>query len=102
MHASTYLSKILKNHGWGCCPKDEEKIIEPIHPNSIKELKSVTGPESEAEYKQLEVEECFSYQAVIRKLIFAYMICQPDIGYAVAELSKFSTTPAQCHYKAVK
>eukprot|EP00957_Ditylum_brightwellii_P123389 9408028-Ditylum_brightwellii.AAC.1 len=73
MHAPTYLSKILKNHGWECCPKDEEKIIEPIHPNSIKELELSTGPESEAE----------------------------NIGYAVTELSKLSTSPVQCHYKAV-
>eukprot|EP00957_Ditylum_brightwellii_P087576 6667110-Ditylum_brightwellii.AAC.2 len=82
MHASTYLSKILKNCGWECCPKDEAKSIEHIHPNSIKELESTTSPESEVECKQREAKE--------------------DIGYAVAELSKFSTTPAQCHHKAVK
>eukprot|EP00957_Ditylum_brightwellii_P053078 4024927-Ditylum_brightwellii.AAC.2 len=57
MHASTNLSKILKRHGWGCCPKEREKIVEPIHPNSIKELESSTGPESKAECKQLEVNE---------------------------------------------
>eukprot|EP00957_Ditylum_brightwellii_P070852 5384120-Ditylum_brightwellii.AAC.1 len=80
MHTTTYLSKTLKNHGWECCPKDEEKIIEPIHPNSIKELESSTGPEPEAESKQLEIGK----------------------GHAVAELSKSSTSPVQHHYKAVK
>eukprot|EP00957_Ditylum_brightwellii_P201977 15328028-Ditylum_brightwellii.AAC.1 len=40
-----------------CCPKDEEKIIKPIHLNSIKELELSTRPESEAESKQLEVDE---------------------------------------------
>eukprot|EP00957_Ditylum_brightwellii_P039552 2992154-Ditylum_brightwellii.AAC.1 len=101
MHATAYLTNILKNHGWECCPKDEEKIIEPIHPNSIKELESAARPESEAESKQLEADKGFSYQAAIGKLIFAYVICCPDIGYAVAELSIFSTSPAQCYYKAV-
>eukprot|EP00957_Ditylum_brightwellii_P082006 6235741-Ditylum_brightwellii.AAC.1 len=82
MHASTYLSKVLKNHGWECCPKDEEKIIEHTHPDSIKELESTTGPESEAECKQLKAEEGCSYQAAIGEVIFASAICHPDIGYA--------------------
>eukprot|EP00957_Ditylum_brightwellii_P138081 10526849-Ditylum_brightwellii.AAC.1 len=95
MHASTHLLKILKNHGWECCSNDEEKIIEPIHPNSIKKLESTTSPYSETECEQLKAEEGFSYQAAIKELIFSYVICYPDIGYAVAKLSKFSTMPAQ-------
>eukprot|EP00957_Ditylum_brightwellii_P134628 10263591-Ditylum_brightwellii.AAC.1 len=74
MYTSTYLSKILKNHGWECCPKDEKKIIEAIHPNSIKELEYSTSPESEAECKQLDAKEDFSYYAVIGNLIFVYVI----------------------------
>eukprot|EP00957_Ditylum_brightwellii_P210237 15364714-Ditylum_brightwellii.AAC.2 len=82
MHAKTYLSKILKNHGWECGTKEEDKIIEPIHPDSIKELETTVGPSFEAESNQLEAEE--------------------DIGYTIADLSKFSALPACCHYKAIK
>eukprot|EP00957_Ditylum_brightwellii_P068258 5181565-Ditylum_brightwellii.AAC.1 len=57
MHAITYLTNILKNHNWECCPKDEEKIIETIHPTSIKELESTARPDLEAESKQLEADE---------------------------------------------
>eukprot|EP00957_Ditylum_brightwellii_P170442 12973712-Ditylum_brightwellii.AAC.1 len=65
MHVKTYLSKILKNHGWGCGTKEEDTIIEPIHPDSIKELETTTGPTSEAERNQLEAEEGFSYCGAI-------------------------------------
>eukprot|EP00957_Ditylum_brightwellii_P171813 13079439-Ditylum_brightwellii.AAC.2 len=61
MYAKTYLSKILKNHGWECGRKEEEKIIEPIHPDSIKELETTVGSSSEAESNQLEAEEGFLY-----------------------------------------
>eukprot|EP00957_Ditylum_brightwellii_P046516 3530459-Ditylum_brightwellii.AAC.1 len=54
------------------------------------------------ESNQLEAEKGFSYYGAIGALIFAYIICRVDIGYAVAELSKFSESPACCHYKAVK
>eukprot|EP00957_Ditylum_brightwellii_P199707 15223857-Ditylum_brightwellii.AAC.1 len=82
MHAKKYLNKILKNHGWECGTKEEDKIIKPIHPNSIKELETTIDSSSEVESNQLGAEE--------------------DIGYAVAELSKFSASPACCHYKAIK
>eukprot|EP00957_Ditylum_brightwellii_P100512 7662657-Ditylum_brightwellii.AAC.1 len=74
MHAKTYLTRILKNHGWECGLKEENKIIKLIQPDSIKELETTTGPSSEAE----------------------------NIRYAVAKLSKFSTSPVCCHYKAIK
>eukprot|EP00957_Ditylum_brightwellii_P194435 14808088-Ditylum_brightwellii.AAC.2 len=102
MHAKTYLSKILKNHGWECRTKGGDKIIEPIHPDLIKKLETMIGPTSEAESNQLEAEEGFSYHDAIGSLIFAYVICHIDIGYAVAKLSKFSASPACCHCKVIK
>eukprot|EP00957_Ditylum_brightwellii_P123461 9413021-Ditylum_brightwellii.AAC.1 len=102
MHAKTYLSKILKNHGSECGTKEEDKIIKPIHSDSIKELETTIGPTSEAESNQLEAEEDFSYHGAIDELMFAYVIWRADIGYAVAEPSKFSALPACCHYKVIK
>eukprot|EP00957_Ditylum_brightwellii_P071369 5425597-Ditylum_brightwellii.AAC.1 len=74
----------------------------PIHPDSVKELENAIGPEDDKEAIKLANEEGFSYQATIGKLLFIYVICRPDIGYTVAELSKFSNKPAQCHYKTIK
>ena len=34
--------------------------------------------------------------------MYAYITCRPDIGYSVTTLSKFSTAPAEYHYKLLK
>eukprot|EP00957_Ditylum_brightwellii_P191091 14550092-Ditylum_brightwellii.AAC.1 len=102
MHAKNYLSKIPKNHGWECRTKEEDKIIKPIHPDLIKELETMINPTFEAESNQLAPEEDFFYYGTIGKFIFSYVICHTNIGYMVAELSKFSASPACCHYKVTK
>ena len=32
IHSSTYIDKILENHGWTTSNRDDSNIIEPIHP----------------------------------------------------------------------
>ena len=44
----------------------------------------------------------FSYQSSIGELLFAYVLCRSDIGYAMAQLYKFNRNPAECHYILVK
>ena len=39
---------------------------------------------------------------ILGELMYAYITCQPDIGYAVTTLSKFSTSPSAYHYKLLK
>eukprot|EP00957_Ditylum_brightwellii_P069189 5253942-Ditylum_brightwellii.AAC.1 len=82
--------------------QNEETLIEPIHPKSVKELENTVGPDDLKEATKLANKEGFSYRAAIGKLLFAYVICRPDIGYSVAELSKSSNKPAKSHYKAIK
>ena len=35
-------------------------------------------------------------------MIYTYVICRVDIGYAVTKLASYSDRPAACHYRAVK
>ena len=57
------------------------------------------GPrEGAAEYVILEKKVGFSYRSVLGELMYAYMTCYPDIGYAVTILSKFSTCPTRLRY----
>ena len=102
MHAQSYIAKILENHGWSAAGKGETRLVEPLHPSAMKELETTEGPENDADIASLEREAGFSYRTALGELIFAYVICRPDIGYAVAELSKFAARPARCHYLAVK
>ena len=44
----------------------------------------------------------YYYRAEIGKLVYAYVIFRPDIGYAITKLAGASNRPAACHYQAVK
>ena len=77
-------------------------MIEPLHPDSIKELERAECPATDNERQALVEEFGFSYHSAIGELLYAYIFCRPDKGYAMAELSKFSQNPARCHYIAVK
>jgi len=61
------------------------------------------GPvENTPEHKALEASQGFGYRSVLGEILFAYVLCRPDIGYAVTTLAKFSTAPNELHYKALK
>jgi len=61
------------------------------------------GPvENTPEHKTLEAEQGFGYRSVLGEILFAYVLCRPDIGYAVTTLAKFSTAPNALHYKSLK
>ena len=34
--------------------------------------------------------------------MYAYVVCRPDIGYAITTMSKFSTKPSAMHYYYLK
>jgi hypothetical protein len=60
------------------------------------------GPTDPIEAKAIEKAAGLPYRTGIGEIVFAYVTCPLDIGYAVTELSKFSTKPAPVHYTALK
>lgn len=100
IHCSTYLTKLAAAHGWDTT---SSKPIEPIHPSAVKTLESTTGPSIDsAEGRQLMTKNGFNYRAVVGEIVYAYILCHPDFGFAVTLLSRFNTCPARCHYDAAK
>jgi hypothetical protein len=75
--------------------------LEPIHSNAYKELESNESPETPVEADALEKAVGFSYHTVIGELMFAYVMGHLDIGFSMAELSKFNASPTGCPYAAV-
>ena len=62
-----------------------------------------TGPkEGVAAHKVLEDKTGFAYQTLLGELMYAYITCQPDIGYSIKTLSKFSCAPTEYHYKLLQ
>jgi hypothetical protein len=102
IRVAPYLDKILANHGWSEEGKQEARYFEPLHPSSIKELETSEGPKDPVAAKAVETAAGFAYRTGIVEIIFAYVTCRLDIGYAVTELSKFSTKPAAVHDTALK
>jgi hypothetical protein len=102
IHVGKYIGKILANHGWEQGTKAESRLIEPLHPSTFKELEETVPPTEPSEKAELEISAVFAYWTTIGELMYAYVTCQLDVGYVIAELSKLSCGPGACHYAAAK
>jgi len=59
-------------------------------------------PENTAEHAALVSKYGFAYRTLLGELLYAYVTCRPDIGYATITLSKFSTCPHDHHFAMLK
>jgi hypothetical protein len=100
LSCGTFIRKLKAAHGWN---ETSSKFLEPISPSMLKELESTEGPPVDSEEgKLLRKKNGFNYRGVIGEIVYPYIICRPDYGFAVSLLSRFNTCPAQCHYDAAK
>jgi hypothetical protein len=65
VHVGPYIDKILNNHGWTTAGKDETNIIEPVHPNAIKEIETSEGPADPVAAKAIETTAGCKYRTAI-------------------------------------
>ena len=72
--------------------------ITPIPFGSIEQMFNDKGPpEGTAAHQVLETRSRFNYRNVLVELMYVYITCRPDIGYAITTLSKFSSEPSAFH-----
>jgi len=106
LSAESYIRRLLKAHGWDNPSPQESsnKPKPPLHKSDVANLFNLAaGPvENAPKHKALEAEQSFGYRSVLGKILFAYVLCRPDIGCAVMTLAKFSTAPNALHYKSLK
>ena len=100
-----YIRRVLRSHGWHT--PDHQNIetdkLSPIPSESHPLLYAEEGPkEGTQAHADLAGEAGFSYRTVLGELLYAYVTCRPDIGYAITTLSKFSTCPTKFHYTQLK
>ena len=101
----SFIDRVLQTHGWDkSSPIDKGRHdIVPVSTESVDKLQMLKGPaEGSADHKNLKREIGFSYCQVLGELIYAYIICRLDIGYAVVLLSRFASAPAREHYLTLK
>jgi hypothetical protein len=66
------------------------------------QLLTLEGPkEGTKEHADLESQVGFSYRQVLGELMYAFIVCRLDIGYAVTLLSRMSSCPHREHYTAL-
>jgi len=71
--------------------------------DSVTSLYAYQGPpENTAEHAALATKYGFAYRTLLGELLYAYVTCWPDIGYAIIALSKFSTCPHDHHFAMLK
>ena len=58
--------------------------------------------ENTPEHAALVAKHGFAYHTLLGELLYAYITCRPDIGYATITLSKFSTCPHDHHFTMLK
>lgn len=115
MHAKAYLERFLQTHGWDTESDKEKngtfytksmkssKPLSPLSSDCLEQLFNHVGPkEHSPEALVLEKTAGFSYQSVLGELMYAYITCRPDIGYAITTLSKFSSAPSAFHYRQLR
>ena len=75
------------------------KPISPLPTDSIEQMYAEEGPlENTTAYFVLEKKKGFNYYHILLgELMYAYITCQPDIGYAVTTLLKFLSVPIEYH-----
>ena len=100
-----YIDRIMTSHGW-----TEEKSMQPLSkPNSplssetLNQIQKHEGfKEGTSDHIKLEKKFGFSYRTLLGEMMYAYVSCRPDIGYAITLMSKYGSNPADYHYKCLK
>ena len=93
-----YIDKIISHHG-----RENDKTADcpiPMRNDSAYQASVELAKAPETEKEQIELEEAlgFSYCQAIEDLIFALIICRPDIAVPFIKLSQYASRPASEHY----
>jgi hypothetical protein len=100
-----YIDRLLRSHGWETPSKDEiqSRPFSPMPEDAQKHIFTSAGPlEGTKAHAALAEKMKFAFRTLLGELLYAYVTCRPDIGYAVVTLSKFSTCPSEAHYIYLK
>ena len=99
----SYIDRMLQTHGWDAPVSKEPSKAIPLNPAAASKLMTLEGPpEKTEESRAIAKKFGFSYRNLLGELIYAYVICRLDIGYAVCCLARFSDKPHEQHFVALK
>ena len=101
--SSNYIDRVMRSHGWETEPRSKGAPTSPMNKDALEQIFRQEGhKEGTREHAELEHKAGFAYRTLLGELMFCYVSCRCDIGYAITLLSKFSTSPSQYHYTCLK
>jgi hypothetical protein len=95
-------------HGWETPTKAEadpaSKHIAPMSDTDLATLYlEAPGPaDGTVAHAAMAEKMGFGYRTLLGEILYAYVLCRSDIGYAITTLAKFSTRPTSLHYNSLK
>ena len=102
---ANYIDRIMTTHGWETDRRMQpsDKPVSPLPTEVLSHLQNHTGPiEGSKEHQDLQDKMGFSYRTLLGEMMFAYVSCRPDIGYAITLMSKYGSNPSEFHYSQLK
>ena len=105
LSCETYIDRLLQTHGWEKPAANESDRFDvvPLPVDSVEALLKDAGPsEGSKEHRELAEKVGFGYRMLLGELMYAFVVCRLDIGFAVTLLARFSTCPSRLHYMALK
>ena len=102
-----YIDRMVQAHKWEKLPNKvcdtTTKTPSPLPDKCLNVIFSVDGPDEHTPAAiKLEQEYGFAYRTLLGEMMYAYVTCRPDIGYAITTMSNFSTKPSAKHYELLK
>ena len=99
----SYIDRMLCTHDWNNQKKKLSKNLSPLPDAYLKIIYKECGPdEGTVDAFKLELSQGFAYCTLLGEMMYAYVTCRPDIGYAITTMSKFSTKLSKYHYELLK
>ena len=105
LHNEDYITRLCDRYGWSITSNLHHTayaVKEPMLLPVYKQLDVDVGPpEHSIEGRKLTATAGFQYRSLLGTIMYAYVTCRLDIGYAVTKLSQYSANPAAIHYTAL-
>ena len=90
-------------NGWDTDDKQPSVNMVPLWPDRQEMLMNLEGPpDTSPEAKALEHECGFPYKSMLGELIYPFVLCRVDIGFATGFLARFSKALHVEHFHALK
>ena len=105
IHCTDYIDRLVDRHGWATPSFDSGTLNarEPMTQSISKKIDVDIGPPEHSPEGQLIAQHAgFAYRHLLGALIYAYVVCRVDIGFALTKLSQHSHSPAAIHFAALK